>query len=52
MKRNLEKTYDPKSFEKRLYKDWEENGCTTHEQQFIHADPVRWEYDCPEDYPF
>ena len=34
------------------YWDWEENGCTTHEQQFIHADPVRWEYDYPEDYPF
>ncbi len=27
MKKNLEKTYDPKSFEKRLYKEWEENGC-------------------------
>ena len=27
MKKNLEKTYDPKSFEKRLYQQWEESGC-------------------------
>lgn len=27
MIRNLEKTYDPKDFEKRIYKEWEENGC-------------------------
>ena len=27
MAKNLEKTYDPKQFEKRIYKEWEENGC-------------------------
>lgn len=27
MIRNLEKTYDPKDFEKRIYNEWEENGC-------------------------
>ena len=27
MIRNLEKTYDPKDFEKRIYKEWEDNGC-------------------------
>jgi len=25
--KELNKTYDPKSFEERLYKEWEENGC-------------------------
>ena len=23
----MEKTYNPKDFEERLYKEWEENGC-------------------------
>ena len=23
----MEKTYNPKNFEDRLYKEWEENGC-------------------------
>ena len=27
MKKNLAKTYDPKDFEDRIYKMWEENGC-------------------------
>ena len=27
MIRNLEKTYDPKDFEKRIYSKWEEDGC-------------------------
>lgn len=27
MIRNLEKTYDPKDFEKRIYNKWEEDGC-------------------------
>ena len=26
MKRNLDKTYDPKAFEDRLYNMWEESG--------------------------
>ena len=28
-KKNLETTYDPKSFEKRIYKDWLEKGYFT-----------------------
>ena len=27
MEHNLAKTYDPKSFEDRIYKDWEESGA-------------------------
>ena len=26
MEKNLAKTYDPKSFEDRIYKEWEESG--------------------------
>ena len=29
--KNLEKNYDPKNFEDRIYKDWEENGYFTPE---------------------
>ena len=27
MGKNLAKTYDPKDFEDRIYKMWEDNGC-------------------------
>jgi len=36
MEYNLAKTYDPKAFEDRIYKSWEENGA------FIaHRDPTK-----------